>query len=804
MARARQKIRAEKQRESAPDKVRQAASRRWRISGRTISLSLIVLALSYGFLAGFHTVHNTDMGWQLATARYVVQHHTIPSTDVLSYRTYGAEWLYPPFAGVIFYGIFGAFGYAGLVWFCSLLLMATIACLLRSPSRPGSGVRAALAMMAVPALALHAIARADIFSQLFFTIFLVVLWRFHESGYGAAGEPEATAQRRPHLWLWLLPALMVLWVNLHPGYVAGLGLVVAFVLIELLELPYPQRRGAALGRLREAWPALAATFPATLLNPFGTRLFKAPLILGGLHGNGLPSETVTEWQSIPVSLTALSKALDWRNFESSFWWLAMIAVFAIAVALWRRRLEAALLLGAALYSAVQHVRFWAMFAVVVVVVGSSCLMDAWAEMRTRSTGAAPEAGKWVRSLGVIAACALGAVTCVRMADLVTDRHYQTRFVLCRFGTGEGWWYPERAMGFMQREHVPGNLFTTLELGGYVTWRLGPENPDFVDARQVTSEAGHELDALLASSIDSPLWHAEADRWNINVLLIPMSREGGMGHKNLTPLCQSNEWRPVYLDEVSLLLLRNRPKNQPWIQRYGVDCQTHIFTPPEHASRNEMGNFYANAGVILLYQGRTDEAANAMEKAEELMPYDATVHVYQGWIYSAQGRTDDVEREYKAALSLLPNEESYLLGLGQFYMQHRRFGEARPLIERAAGVSRNPANEYGLLGIIDLNTGEIHQSLTDYDRAESAAKEYWRGQEDKSRSLFAQIAAGRASAYYQLGEMQRAIDAQQEATRWTPEDAGTWKTLGDYYASSGQQELKEQAYEKARALSGQPH
>jgi len=318
---------------------------------------------------------------------------------------------------------------------------------------------------------------------------------------------------------------------------------------------------------------------------------------------------------------------------------------------------------------------------------------------------------------------------------------------------------------------------------------------------VTTEARHEVDELLTTSIDSPLWHAEADRWKINILLLPMSRYRNMEIINLAPLCQSSEWRAVYMDDVSMLLLRNRPENQPWIQRYGVDCRTHVFAPPEHASRNDLGNFYANAGLILLYLGRTDEAATAMARAEEFTPYDPTIHAFYAGLYSVQGRTDDVEREYKAALSLLPYERLYLLGMGEFLMQQHRFAEARPLIESAAEVSANPANEYGLLGIIDLNTGEIHQSLTDYDRAESAAKEYWRGQEDKSRSLFAQIAAGRASAYYQLGEMQRAIDAQQEATRWTPEDAGTWKTLGDYYASSGQQELKEQAYEKAHALSG---
>ena len=800
MARAKQSNRAEKKRgESAAGKERNAGGRRWRVSRRAVSAGLIVLALGYGFLAGFRTIQDADMGFHLATARYVMQHHTIPSTDVLSYRTWGAEWLYPPFAGVLLYDIYSILGYGGLIWFCSLLLMAMIACLMRGPSKPGSGLRAALAILAVPLLALHAIPRADIFSQLFFTVFLVVLWRFHESGARPEEEPAEAPPCREDLRLWLMPILMVLWVNFHPGYVAGLGLVLAFVLVELLDMIVPQRREGALRHIRQAWPALAATFPATLLNPYGIRLFKAPLILGGLHGNGLPSETVREWQSVPVSLTALSQALDWRNFISSFWWLAMIAVVAIAVALWRRQLGAALLLGAALYAAVQHNRLEAMFAVVVAVVGSSSLMDAWTEVRSKSANADAGIEKLGRGLGLIAACALGVATCVRMADLATSRFYQTSECMSRFGTGESWWYPERAMSFIQKGQVPGNLFTTFELSGFAAWRLGPAYPDFVDGRQVTSEARHELDELIATSVDSPLWHAEADRWKINALLFSLARVQGLESLNLASLCQSSEWRVVYMDDVSLLLLRNRPENQPWIQRYGLDCRTHVFRPPEHASHNELGNFYANSGVILLNLGRTDEAATALESAEELLPYDPTVHVFLGWAYSAQGRTDDVEREYKAGLSLLPYEESYLMGLGQFYVQHRRFAEARPLIEKAAEVTENPIMEYGLLGTIDLSTGELHQSLMDYERAEATGKEYWRGKENVGRGFFAQTAAGRASAYSQLGETQRAIDAQKEAIRWTPEDAGAWKALGDLYASTGQQELKEQAYERAREL-----
>jgi hypothetical protein len=87
----------------------------------------ILLVLLSALCAGLHTVADEDMGWQLATGRYVIQHHQIPRTDVLTFTSAGKPWAYPPFAGVLFYLTYGAFGYAGLSWFCALSCMTVVA-----------------------------------------------------------------------------------------------------------------------------------------------------------------------------------------------------------------------------------------------------------------------------------------------------------------------------------------------------------------------------------------------------------------------------------------------------------------------------------------------------------------------------------------------------------------------------------------------------------------------------------------------------------------------------------------------------
>src|ERR1700749_525007 len=76
-----------------------------------LALLLSAVALIYAFLTGFHTLQDFDLGWQLASGRWVVQHHQIFSTNVFSYTAHGVPWIYPVLSGVLFYLIYLAGGY---------------------------------------------------------------------------------------------------------------------------------------------------------------------------------------------------------------------------------------------------------------------------------------------------------------------------------------------------------------------------------------------------------------------------------------------------------------------------------------------------------------------------------------------------------------------------------------------------------------------------------------------------------------------------------------------------------------------
>src|ERR1700722_17951997 len=163
----------------------------------SFALALAVLALIYAFLAGFHTT-DFDTGWHLATGRYVIQYHAVPSTDQFSYTARGADWIYPPFAGVIFYLLYSLAGWNILSWLTAAACVVAVAFTLRRDEP----ITNALAIVAVPAIAYRTAARADLFNTVLFAALLPVMWNYF---------------RGRHARRWLFPVLMLLWANLHLG-----------------------------------------------------------------------------------------------------------------------------------------------------------------------------------------------------------------------------------------------------------------------------------------------------------------------------------------------------------------------------------------------------------------------------------------------------------------------------------------------------------------------------------------------------------------------------------------------------------
>ena len=127
--------------------------------------------------------------------------------------------------------------------------------------------------------------RPHVFSLLFVAASLYLLLR---------------SRGRADRWLWLLPAIMVAWVNLHAGYVMGLLLPVLFLIGELFNrirharLKDDEARPGATGA-RQYLAVLLATLAATVANPQGPAILLNPFHSAGTQNASM--KFITEWQT---------------------------------------------------------------------------------------------------------------------------------------------------------------------------------------------------------------------------------------------------------------------------------------------------------------------------------------------------------------------------------------------------------------------------------------------------------------------------------------------------------------------------
>jgi tetratricopeptide (TPR) repeat protein len=753
--------------------------------GRVLFLVLGGIALIYALLAGLRTVTDPDFGWQMASGRWIVQHHYIPSTDIFSYTATGSPWIYPVAGELLFYGIYLLGGFALLSWIGALTCVGTVAILLRR----GSAFTAAVAILGIPLIADRTVPRGEMFTVLLFAAFLLLLWENYETS------------RAPLFWL---PVLMVAWVNLHLGFIAGFALIAGFAGLDVLELFFGKaRRTAALRRLKRALPWYAATGVATLINPWGWNLFQA--LVRQNRAMAGQEKIIAEWAGMHFNWHG------WHAFFGSFSlqpiqytlavMMVVVAISALA-ALLQLQPGAAILLGGAMYASIRYVRMEALTACVVIVIGGAML-----------TRAGTRLGEWVPFARVRAAFAIMACLAFVAIAVVRMREYQSNYVYLAsnarsdFGAGLSWWFPKDAADFVNREKLPANVFNSFNEGGYIVWALGERSHDYMDGRSVPfgMEGFARERELLGSPIDSPRWQQEAGKYNLNTILIQLDSEE-VRYDQLQDLCYANNWKPVYIDEISMVLVRNTPQNQELLKRLQISCPAATVPSAPMAYNSRTFQRWLNSAYILLALRRTNEALAAANAALSINPNSASVHWVRGDIFYATSRRAEAEREWLTTLALShgTNEANIWSKLAQLYLEQERTKDAIYAWLQTLGSATDPllkTQAYVQLSRLYVGTGNLKPALQMLDDAVKTAPQGMPG--IKGGSFAFDVAQDRAAIWFRLGDVPKAVSFQEEALRLDPNQAEAWAHLALLYQKAGRTADQQRAEERVKTLTAKP-
>lgn len=733
-------------------------------------------ATVYALLAGLRTLTDYDLGWQLATGRWIVQHHQIPSTEFLSYTAHGQPWIYPVLSQVFFYLTYSLGGYTLLSWTGAVVCLAVTLVLLWR----GSLIAPVLVVLATPLIALRAQPRADMFTLLLFAVFVSVLWRNH-----------LCVETVP---MWTLPMLMVLWVNLHLGFVSGLIAVAVYGIAESIdEVRVYNRDDPRLQRVARASIWLALTFLATLLNPWGWNIYRA--LIRQDEAMAFHQHWIGEWASTPISWESARNALQPGGSGGALLVLLAISAVTVAIALHRRHFSAAILLVGASCLAIRYVRFQAVFACVSVVISASLLSSAYERLRARR--------KLLTTIALFAFSASTATAIWRSADIVSGRKYLRGTGTSSFGAGLSWWFPEGAANFIERERIPPNLFNTYNLGGYVTWRLSPTYLDYIDGRAIPfgPELFRRQDQLTRMPPDSTEWQQESDSRGINSMLVSLARYDGLQFfPVLKQYCESDTWIPVYLDEVSAVFVRRSADTEELIRRTRVNCSTtHLPAKSLSGDITQRFNQLANAAAVLLVLGRTRESMSASEDALVIYPESANVHYIRARALASLGMQSQALEEYLTAVRLQPDEGTWA-ALAQMYRTQGHRAAAIDAFIHAVRLSPDPHLIYLTLAYTLLEDKRPTEAIHALDEAVRTAPSADSALASDNSFNFS-VVHGRALCFYALGEIPKAVSYQEEAVRIQPQRSELWVELSTLYWLSGKKNEAQQARSHADDLLG---
>lgn len=548
--------------------------------------------------------------------------------------------------------------------------------------------------------------------------------------------------RNPGRRAWLAVPVAALWANLHAGVVIGIGVLGAFALDEAWRLRRP-------GRLAAVTLAAAG---AALLNPHGWRVFWYPFWLVRANNQGLFRILELDPPRFPSPVHGLAVAVLL---------LGLVGVRRLGPAAWA-------LAAAGAWMGLTRSRGsldFALLSAPVAAVGLTALL-----------------GRWRRPAAVLPALALAAA----LAAL----RWEPRLDVDRANI------PERAMAFVERAGLHGNLYNSHVFGSWITWAW-PDIPVFIDGRnEVYMDLFREMQVSPMADLTR--------RYDLGFAVVAYPQRDVREEVEVfvdvaDQLVADPDWVLVHFDDVARVYALDRPDNAEAIARWGYRLLRPGWEDLSYIARStstpeERAAFEA-------------EARRAIAES----PDSRVARLHYAEFLRLVGRRD----EALAELDRCDPDDPFVLGRkGAVLLESARPDEAVPFLLAALDREPDNPNTWNNLGLARLRTGDLdgavaafRRSLAIDDRQLPALRNLAlalrrAGREDEAAGVSARaddLAGELSRQAFETGQRllragltERAAVEFQRAAELRPQAVNAWYMLGVCLNVLGQSDEAERA------------
>lgn len=493
-------------------------------SSRFVTLMALV-AFAVLFLFHIYPIGLSDALWHLNTGRWIWGHGALPTSDPFTYSSMGnldanrqSYWQHLVLQGywlaqLFFYAVHAALGMWGLVLLKAMLFVTLYwlvwRALLQARVNPLVGL---LAVLALPWLLYrYDELRPQIFSFIGVVLVFMILTQALVKLRNGIEHP---------LDLMVLPFVMLLWANLHPGFM--LGWVV--IIVTLAGVAFDQWRGInklSRGGMRTLFLWCGIALCASIANPLTYSFITNIIVMREQYALGVD-------EFLPLYQYA-------RMYQrpSLFYGVLMLAlgVSGFLLRCWRRVSPAHVFLflgfAAAGFSAFRYMIFFVLMALMI----GLPHISAWLEPYL------------LRAQALLVVLVFAAVSGVAYLAFQHGAWKQ--------GAVETAYVPAHAADFILAQHPPAPLFNAYEYGGYLGWKLAPEYQVFIDPRCLDFEVFDDYQTARGGHYQKVF-----EKYGVNSVAFYIFTPVINSIPEITLyLLMDAQWDLVYADKISVVMVR---------------------------------------------------------------------------------------------------------------------------------------------------------------------------------------------------------------------------------------------------------
>jgi len=502
----------------------------------------ISLFLFLSFSAGKRLLGDCDTGYHIRAGEYIIETLLIPKQDIFSFISPPLSWTaHEWLSEVIMAMAHQSFGLNGVVIFFSLIISLVYYLLFKILRKNNDDIIIVifLVLLVLTASQIHWLGRPHIFSLL-----LILIW------YHLLEEYQYNHKN----YLYLFPPIMLLWVNLHGGFLAGFILIGIYLLGNVFKFITLEGNEKNTHKKKVKYLALitGGCILVSLINPYGYHILLFPF---KLVSNKFIMDHVNEF------LAPNFHSLPIKPFEFTVLLFFVLLVFS------KKRLNIIELLlilqftHMSLYSA----RYIPLFSII----AAPILLRQLRVILEKSDG---KFAKFIKkrsgNISEIDASAKGYLWPVAAVLLVV--------VLATGGKIDFKFDPESkpvaAVEFFTKENIQGNMFDDDEFGDYIIYAAWPKYKVFFDGRSDMYGVDIMKEYIKVLRI-KPGWDEVIKKYNIKWTIHNANSVLSMF------LMERDDWELIYADEVANIFVKDIPEYQYLIKKY-PDVELVIPDPDE--------------------------------------------------------------------------------------------------------------------------------------------------------------------------------------------------------------------------------